>query len=685
MIVSPVDRSRRTDRTESMPMRPLAQFLPRVAALLVMWTCLFAFAGCSAAPNATARVKGVNLNQIAAPTPHDEPIVLAAARNEWTNFTVQVDNLPPHWGDNKNVRYTLRVSPLKGTQANGSIGGENVSAFQILNMPIDVNRAGYVRHTGLNVANQQLPRALLPMKTQNGQIDLADARDPGKATDPKARATASDQPILMWIDLHIPPEAKPGEYTATVDVFASAADARNRDKEKPIASVPVRLNVYDFVLPDERHLMMVGPIEWDDLTRLYSDRFEAVTPRLMNRADDRYSASIKTLDKLVTLAQENRAQVVIPRLQPTVKWPSGQQPSVSWEDYDSVVSPWLRGEVFRDKQPVGFWPLPPIDNLANYDQRSQRQYWSEAAKHFDQLDWLTRSAVVLRSAEGGRARSDEAIKLSDEAAGILSINQRLRVELPLEDDQVQFADPGSQNLVQPETANRLITANPGLVFNSPIRTWPAEIPRPARFLRTDLPGLTYYVGAGGDERDVRLWSWFASIPIPQPPLGVQYGPVQYVRWPRVLPRASKPSEPADPNEMVWFYPGSWFGVDEPVPTVQLKWLRRAQQDFEYLYLARDRDMINALQMARLITKPVELGQSPDPVYALMTGTTDRKAWADARRLLVETILVREPGKPADLEKEDRLHIHTLQWARPQERPLLMGRSVAWEWDGVGEA
>ena len=58
-------------------------------------------------------------------------------------------------------------------------------------------------------------------------------------------------------------------------------------------------------------------------------------------------------------------------------------------------------------------------------------------------------------------------------------------------------------------------------------------------------------------------------------MNVRYRPVQSIRWPGTLPKGDRPTDAADPNELVWFYPGSWFGVDEPVPTLQLKWLRRA--------------------------------------------------------------------------------------------------------------
>ena len=64
----------------------------------------------------------------------------------------------------------------------------------------------------------------------------------------------------------------------------------------------------------------------------------------------------------------------------------------------------------------------------------------------------------------------------------------------------------------------------------------------------------------------------------------------------------------------------------------------------------------------------------------MSGTTDPNAWSEAERLLAQTILLRQPGKPADAAQQRELYIQTLQWARPQERPLLIARSAKWSWD-----
>ena len=65
--------------------------------------------------------------------------------------------------------------------------------------------------------------------------------------------------------------------------------------------------------------------------------------------------------------------------------------------------------------------------------------------------------------------------------------------------------------VDPGSVDRLFVASPGLVSGSPLRVWPTNMPQAQHWLRTDLPGLIPYVGAGGDERDVRLWAWLAFL------------------------------------------------------------------------------------------------------------------------------------------------------------------------------
>jgi hypothetical protein len=112
-------------------------------------------------------------------------------------------------------------------------------------------------------------------------------------------------------------------------------------------------------------------------------------------------------------------------------------------------------------------------------------------------------------------------------------------------------------------------------------------------------------------------------------------------------------------------------------------MRRAQQDFEYLFLARQRgETINALVTARLMTKPVELQptQGPDPAFGLMSGSTEPAAWDEALSLLARWILLREPGQAPDRDKTSALGLEMLRWVAPQERPFLLARTSKWAFD-----
>jgi hypothetical protein len=256
------------------------------------------------------------------------------------------------------------------------------------------------------------------------------------------------------------------------------------------------------------------------------------------------------------------------------------------------------------------------------------------------------------------------------AAEVLNEHSRVRVMLPLEDDQIQVNTDGNHpEWIDPATTSRLWSVSPGLVFPTPAARWPTGIPQPQHWLRTDQPELVPYVGAGGDERDVRVWAWLAFL-----------RNAHLILWNSALPTVTNATQPGDPNELIWFYPGEWFGLNHPVPSLQLKWLRRAQEDYEYLWLARQRgEVIHALQMARLITKPVQIatGQYPDPIYAMMSGTSDPTVWPQALKLVARSILLHPGETPVDPTAQRTLYIDTLQWQAPQERPMLVGRTADW--------
>ena len=587
---------------------------------------------------------------------------LAGARNEWVSFTAE---LPPV---GKVATLTLRAPARGGSRLPASA----FTIYQVLPMPVDADQAGYVRQTGLHLSNQRLPRALLPLPSSvEGNavsIDLAAARDPAAPADPNRRAAGTGRPVELWFDLKIPIKADPGDYSGRLEIASEGA---------PAATADVKLTVYPFVLPDKRTLQMVGRLDWDSLRRLYPDRFEAVTPRLMTRDDPRYLPAVQTLDALVALGQENRAQVAVPRLQPTVKWPAQGDPQIDWRDFDSLVRPWMSGDAFTDKEPLSQWPLPRIDHLDSYPPDAQLAYWASAANHFDQFDWLARSAVWLDESDAGRPERADRERLSTIAARTLGAHPRLRVAVPLRPDEVQFVDSSHPDAVKPASADRLLPTSTGLISETAMGTWPDGVKKPDEWLRTDQSGLVPFVGAGAQEEDVRVWAWLAFL----------RKSVDIIRWPDALPDTSGPDQAAEPGDLIWFYPGQWFGVDKPLASVQLKWLRRAEQDYEYLQLTRDRgEPLNAFLLARSLTKPVEIQarQSADPVYALMTGTVGHAPWTDALDLLARTIELHEPGETVDKAADSALELEITRELAPRDRPLLVARSAEWRITAPGD-
>jgi hypothetical protein len=582
----------------------------------------------------------------------EPPITARGAKNETVHYALQIVGLPE-----RRKTGALKLAPLQ--TSGGEIPLSNYTVYQVMPMPVETNHAAFVRYTGLSASAERLPRALIPVPIRaDGTIDLATLRDPDHAADPNVHPHGPQASAILWVDVQVPPAALAGQYEARYELM---------DDRASVAIAGVKVQVDDFVIPDDRHLLMVGAMEWDDLARLWPEQFKELRPSLVSRRDERYAGAVKKLDDLVVLAEAHRCQAVVPALQPTVFWPAGKPPRVDWSDFDSVISPWMLGTAFGDQTPMGYWPFPSVERLELHATSDRMAWWSEAAAHFAQAGWITRATAEIARREQGRVGYGESVDLSTEAALLLEASAAIRVTVPLEEEQIQLANPNQLKWIQPATLDRLFYSGPGLVWAPPL----AKLPAPAggRWLRTDQPGLIPYVGAGADEREIRMWAWLAMV-----------REARYIRWKSVLPRESSPAALAAPDELIWFYPGEWFGLDKPVATVQLKWLRRAEQDFEYLWIARQRGQGDrALVLSRLITKPVELqgAQAPDPIYGLMSATSDPEAWEQALELLSRVIELGKPGQSIDRDADQKLAFAISNWSRAQQKPLLMARSLEW--------
>jgi hypothetical protein len=423
-----------------------------------------------------------------------------------------------------------------------------------------------------------------------------------------------------WIDLR--PSREPTILCLELHVPANSpagkytARCRLADTDDhALATLPLELTVYDFTLPIERHLQMAGFINFDAIASLDPSISTGPSPRLLSRLDPASTSTIALLDWMVGQAQAHRVMLEFPQLQPDVNLAAGQTPEIDWTDFDSVVGPWLTGRAFADQFPLGWWPIPRPELLNSFDSTRQQQYWKAAAAHFIQQDWLTPATVFLDDPA-------EMPRISQDIATILSAHPLLNVTVPL-----RLSEP----------IDRVRTLAEGLVSQTaPIGTTAAK-----QWLRPDP-------NSSANESDLRLWAWLAFL---------RHADV--IVW---------------PDTSNWFYAGAPFEQSHPVASSQLLWLRRAEQDYEYLWLAQQRGQVAlATQIAGLLTRFVQVPSTlePKPSYALLCGTADPQAWSDALALTARLI------HPMDEADRYALNVDLAEWQTPKARPLTLPAAINW--------
>ncbi len=212
------------------------------------------------------------------------------ARNETVQFAIQINKVP---ADSAKGQGALRLGALTGADA--TLPAEVLSAYQVLSMPFDDNRGGVCAAYGVAGFDARVAAGFAAAAAGAEHAGDAGASEPGRS-DESAIAGGGGRggAVLVWVDVAIPPTAKPGAYETRCELMEDG---------QVVATLPVKLSVYDFVIPDERHLTMVGRVKWKSLEDLYPSCFEAVTPRLISRTELKYANTVRTLDQLVKMAQ----------------------------------------------------------------------------------------------------------------------------------------------------------------------------------------------------------------------------------------------------------------------------------------------------------------------------------------------------------------------------------------------
>ncbi|HUW56503.1 MAG TPA: glycoside hydrolase domain-containing protein [Planctomycetota bacterium] len=173
-----------------------------------------------------------------APGPEANPVVIAAARNEYESFQVVMGAL----SNLKDV--DVKVNDLIG-RGGARIGADNVKLY----------RVHYVDCGGQG----RLPDSMVPLV--NPKTGKRIGGEFGVPFDVPGGTHAS-----VWAELHVPADATPGDYKSSVDVTVGGV---------PAAGIPVALTVWPVTLPKETTLLTYFALRWDTPQRDYLQSIHA--------------------------------------------------------------------------------------------------------------------------------------------------------------------------------------------------------------------------------------------------------------------------------------------------------------------------------------------------------------------------------------------------------------------------
>ncbi len=209
--------------------------------------------------------------------------------------------------------------------------------------------------------------------------------------------------------------------------------------------------------------------------------------------------------------KRHRVSVVVPTLQPTVKWPANAEPQVDWSDFDAPVGlVAARRRVRRPHAavlaPAQAGPARPLRREEPARLLVERRVALRPARVDRPRAGLGRDGHRGARAGGGHGRAVSA------GGGHLLLNERLRVVAA--GDRPGAAEGGERSTWSTWPPRRALAASRGWCSRRRCRSGRRPEAEARAGSGTDTPGpVPPHAGAGGDEGDVRA-SGRACVPPP---------------------------------------------------------------------------------------------------------------------------------------------------------------------------
>jgi hypothetical protein len=418
------------------------------------------------------------------------------------------------------------------------------------------------------------------------------------------------EPLVLWGDVCIPPQARPGGYRSALLV---------RGPWKEPMRLLIELTVYDVYLHPNDLLPAHAEVTFEQIIASHGRTDPRNLRAALTEDEDARRAIESAMDQLHAHGLSPLTREVYPRLEQE----SDGRIVVDWSDYDRWCGPWIDGAAYEDGRRASGWPLPvdlrqpvPVryDGLASASYAHVlKEYVAEVRRHFAARGWMDRAWVAFDLARGPNPQREE-IEAFRRVCGLLLATDEL---IARERNNVTTM-PTTMASSLPES---MPASMPATMFaaDSPLRIFSTLIPQSMtpfgwkdhRYEDVSelvdiwtTPSRYFHRATMTTQRSRGKQVW---LPPDRPPYGaslaVEAPPTQprALAWQAFLAEADalwiegatdwpprpfeEPIDGASGRGDSWLlYPGVLFGLREPVVSVRLKQLRAGLQDVQLLRL-----------------------------------------------------------------------------------------------------
>jgi hypothetical protein len=491
--------------------------------------------------------------------PSCDPL-LHAARNEYESLQIAITA-----GGSTLHKVDAKIGPFKNA-AGDTLPEGSALLYREAFVPIHRSAPRATEAPGL------MPDSLVPFLDPYTGEKLKPARWDGKALEGASYGGApfdiwEDHHEILWLDVHVPAQAAPGDYTAMLVVSAGNATA---------AALPITLTVWDFTLPPgpthENHFGGFGRLaSYHGLDGKSEEFF---------RLEERYSESIA----------QHRINPELPRhLQPAI----GEDGT---PDFSAEVDAGISAFVERHHLTNIQIPRAPFSDPAGANREKALRFfrgwhdylagkgWADRAYHYmldepntpEAYDKVRALGALVHEANPAiRCLVVEQPYTQDPAWGTL--DEAVDIWCPLfgfvEENEVKRVK-GKGDDVWSYTA----LVQPAPKYHPNYEQVKDNLPP---FWQMDFPVTAY-----------RIAPW----------LNRRYGITGLLYWSMVYYGSPDRNPWQDPGFRVrWngegalFYPGDAVGIDGPIASIRLKNLRDGMEDYEYFALLEERGGLEAVE------------------------------------------------------------------------------------------